>query len=224
MGCGGSSAKVIDAHKAELASAEFSGSFSWSGLASITGTLNAVKVGNAFEVKDVSGAVLLKANHVEGPYMKPGSYYTITDAATGSTVVLIYRTQMMSGPWSSKKEPLVWSVYTATAASEGQQPEATPTGAQMYKHGTFEYNDKEKVYKDANGATVLVVKRFVGPQISNLPTHLLLTGPDKTTAAAVVEDVPWGGDFIGACTFAKGVDPIMAIGLAVTIKHEIPSA
>ena len=48
--------------------------------------------------------------------------------------------------------------------------------------------------------------------------------PDKTTAAAVVEDVPWGGDFIGACTFAKGVDPIMAIGLAVTIKHEIPAA
>ena len=76
----------------------------------------------------------------------------------------------------------------------------------------------------SNAATVLVAKRFVGPQISNAPTHLLLTGPDKATAAAVVEGVPWGGEFIGACTFAKGVDPIMAIGLAVTIKHEIPAA
>ena len=41
MGCGASTAAAVDAHKAELASAEFSGrcSLSWSGLASITGTL-----------------------------------------------------------------------------------------------------------------------------------------------------------------------------------------
>ena len=221
MGCGASTA--VDAHKAELASVEFSGSFSWSGLASITGTLNAVKAGkNAFEVQDLSGAVLLKVHGVDAPYGKAGSHYVITDAATGSTVVLIYRTQ---GNYY-KKEPLLWSVYTATAASEGQQPEAAPTGAQMYKHGTFSLplNGKERVYKDANGATVLVAQRFVGNHISNVPTHCLLTGPDQTTAAAVVEGVPWGGDFIGACTFAKGVDPIMAIGLAVTIKHDHPPA
>jgi len=219
MGCGASTAAAVDAHKAELASAEFSGSLSWSGLASITGTLNAVKASkNAFEVKDSSGAALLKVHGVDAPYGKPGSHYVITDAATGSTVVLIYRTQM-----GNYKNPQLWSVYTATAASAGQQPEAAPTGAQMYKHGTFSIA-KERVYKDANGAAVLVAKRFVGNHVSNVPTHALLTGPDQTTAAAVVEGVPWGGEFIGACTFAKGVDPIMAIGLAVTIKHEMPAA
>ena len=218
MGCGASTA--VDAHKAELASVEFSGSFSWSGLASITGTLNAVKAGkNAFEVKDSSGAALLKVHVVKAPYGKPGCHYVITGAATGSTVVLLYRTQLQM------YKTQLWSVYMATAASAGQQPEAAPTGAQMYKHGTFSLplNGKERVYKDANGATVLVAKRFVGNHVSNVPTHALLTGPGPT-AAAVVEGVPWGGEFIGACTFAKGVDPIMAIGLAVTIKHEIPSA
>ena len=171
MGCA-SSREAIDAHKAQLTSAEFPSSLSWSGLASITGTLNAVKAGkNAFELKAASGAVLLKVHEVKAPYGKPGSHYVITDAATGSTVVLIYRTQT----GYSKEQ---WTVYTATAASEGQQPEATPTGAQMYKHGTFSLF-KERVYRDANGAVVLVAKRFVGPQISNAPTHLLVTGPDK---------------------------------------------
>ena len=169
-------------------------------------------------MKDSSGAALLKVHGVDAPYGKPGSHYVITDAATGGTVVLIYRTQM-----GNYKNPQLWSVYTATAASAGQQPEAAPTGAQMYKHGAFSIA-KERAYKDANGATVLVAKRFVGNHVSNVPTHALLTGPDQATAAAVVEGVPWGGEFIGACTFAKGVDPIMAIGLAVTIKHEIPAA
>ena len=215
MGCGASTA--VNAHKAELASAEFSGSLSWSGLASITGTLNAVKAGkNAFEVKDSLGAALLKVHVVKAPYGKPGCHYVITDAATGSTVVLLYRTQLQM------YKTQLWSVYMATAASAGQQPEAAPTGAQMYKHGTFSIA-KERVYKDANGATVLVAKRFVGNHISNVPTHALLTGPGPT-AAAIVEGVPWGGEFIGACTFAKGVDPIMAIGLAVTIKHDHPPA
>lgn len=208
MGCGGSKA-AIDEHKAALASAEFSGSLSWSGLAPITGTLNAVKAGKTSEVKDTSGAVLLKAEN--GGPGGVGSHTIITDAATGSAVVLIVNTQM--GNYFTRA-PTLWSVYTATATSEGQQPEATPTGAQMYKHGTFssDFGKEGNVYKDANGATVLVVKRFAGEM------NVLLTGPDKATAAAVVEGVPYAGEFVGTCTFAKGVDPIMAIGLATAMK------
>ena len=42
---------------------------------------------------------------------------------------------------------------------------------------------------------------------------ILLNGADRTTAAAVVEGMPYGGAFIGTCTFAKGVDPIIAIAM-----------
>ena len=204
MGCGASNTKKADEHKAALASADFSassGSPSWSGLASITGTLSAVKTGkDTSEVSDTAGAVLLNAD-------TSGGKQVITDPATGTIVLLIVNTQM--GNFFTRK-PTLWSVYSASAASPGQQPETTTTGAMMYKLGYFVsgFNTKEPMtYFDANDQVVLSMKGMAGQ------STILLNGADQTTAAAVVEGMPYGGAFIGTCTFAKGVDPIIAIAM-----------
>ena len=42
---------------------------------------------------------------------------------------------------------------------------------------------------------------------------ILVNGPDGTTAAAVVEGASYVDPLIGTCTFAKGVDPIMALAM-----------
>ena len=202
MGCGSSTAKINE-HKAALASAEFSGTLSWGGLASITGTLSAVKAGKGkAEVKDASGTVLLRAEYLTGE----GT--VVTDPTTGSAVVLIVNTQMGN---LFMKKPTLWSVYTATATSSGQKPEATPAGAQMYRLGTFTsgFNPKKPmVYTDTSGEVVLSLKGFAGSACT------LVNGPDGTMAAAVVEGVSLGFPLIGTCTFAKGVDPIMALAMS----------
>ena len=199
MGCGSSTSKINE-HKAALASAEFSGTLSWGGLASITGTLSGVKAGKGkAALKDASGTVLLEAKDDGGT--------VVTDPTTGSAVVLIVNTQM--GNFFMKK-PTLWSVYTATATSSGQQPEATPAGAQMYRLGTFTsgFNTKKPmVYTDTSGEVVLSMKGMVGSSC------ILVNGPDGTTAAAVVEGASYVDPLIGTCTFAKGVDPIMALAM-----------
>ena len=205
MGCGSSKPK-INAHKAALASAEFSGTLSWGGLASITGTLSGVKAGKGkAQIKDTSGTVLLEAKKDDGR----GA--VVTDPTTGRAVVLIVNTQM--GNFFTRK-PTLWSVYTATATSSGQQPEATPAGAQMYRLGTFTsgFNTKKPmVYTDTSGEVVLSMKGMAGSSC------ILVNGPDGTTAAAVVEGVSnplYTSPLIGTCTFAKGVDPIMALAMS----------
>ena len=199
MGCGSSTSKINE-HKAALASAEFSGTLSWGGLASITGTLSGVKAGKGkAELKDASGTVLLEAKDDGGT--------VVTDPTTGSAVVLIVNTQM--GNFFMNK-PTLWSVYTATATSSGQQPEATPAGAQMYRLGTFTsgFNTKKPmVYTDTSGEVVLSMKGMAGSSC------ILVNGPDGTTAAAVVEGASYVDPLIGTCTFAKGVDPIMALAM-----------
>ena len=199
MGCGSSTVKINE-HKAALASAEFSGTLSWGGLASITGTLSGVKAGKGkAELKDASGTVLLEAKDDGGT--------VVTDPTTGSAVVLIVNTQM--GNFFMNK-PTLWSVYTATATSSGQQPEATPAGAQMYRLGTFTsgFNTKKPmVYTDTSGEVVLSMKGMAGSSC------ILVNGPDGTTAAAVVEGASYVDPLIGTCTFAKGVDPIMALAM-----------
>ena len=204
MGCGSSTVKINE-HKAALASAEFSGTLSWGGLASITGTLVAVKAGKGkSEIKDTSGTVVLRAEY-------GGESTVVTDPTTGSTVVLIVNTQM--GNFFTRK-PTLWSVYTATATSSGQQPEATPAGAQMYRLGTFTsgFNMKKPmVYTDPSGEVVLSIKGFAGGQ-----SNLLVNGPDGITPAAVVEGMSFasGCPLMGTCTFAKGVDPLMALAVS----------
>ena len=205
MGCGSSTAKINE-HKAALASAEFSGTLSWGGLASITGTLVAVKAGKGkSELKDTSGTVVLRAER------DAGGATVVTDPTTGSAVVLIVNTQM--GNFFTRK-PTLWSVYTATATSSGQQPEATPAGAQMYRLGTFTsgFNMKKPmVYTDPSGEVVLSIKGFAGSQ-----SNVLVNGPDGITPAAVVEGMKFGAGcpLMGTCTFAKGVDPLMALAMS----------
>ena len=151
------------------------------------------------EIKDASGTVLLEAKDDGGT--------VVTDPTTGSAVVLIVNTQM--GNFFMKK-PTLWSVYTATATSSGQQPEATPAGAQMYRLGTFTsgFNTKKPmVYTDTSGEVVLSMKGMAGSSC------ILVNGPDGTTAAAVVEGASYVDPLIGTCTFAKGVDPIMALAM-----------
>jgi hypothetical protein len=259
MGCGPSSTIKVDEHKAALASAEFSGPLSWSGLASIgavapqmdiqvpvgamagsqlqvahpqtgqllmvqvppnvpaggtfrvslvppAGTLSAVKTGRETSVvRDAAGAVLLKVD-TSGENFR----IVITDPATGTIVLLIANTTNSQGPWN---------VYSASAVSSGQQPEATPTGAMMYKLGYFvigsEMFTKEPMtYFDTNDQVVLSAKGMAGGWAGD--SSILLNGPDRTTAAAVVEGMPAFGSFIGTCTFAKGVDPIIAIAMSAT--------
>ena len=43
----------------------------------------------------------------------------------------------------------------------------------------------------------------------------MIDGTDGTSPAAVVEGLSAGGEWKGTCTFAKGVDPIVAIIVGV---------
>ena len=193
MGCV-SSKKAVGEHKAALASAEFQGALSWSGLASITGTLAAEKAGNKLtsEVKDSSGAVLLKAELLmpKNCIYRGGETTVITDAATGGTVVQIINTQW--GDFFTNK-PHLWSVTQGDGKQLGTF-KAAPNGTNLPME-----------YLDANGAVVLSVKKFADP--IGTQKNLLLNGPDGT-AAAVVEGlfaVQWHAHRV--LHFRKGCRP-----------------
>jgi hypothetical protein len=200
MGCGASTAGT----KAALASAEFSSKLSWSGISAVTGVLKAVKTGkDAGQLQDTEGTSILNI------VPSGDRAWCFNEPASGTTVVLVCLTQL--GNFFSGKRKSEWTIFTSKdSARTGQPPEATPIGTTMYKFGALSMPLAGPMeYLDPSGAKLFFAKPGNGMFIT------LIDGTDGTSPAAVVEGLAVGGQWKATCTFAKGVDPIIAIIMGV---------
>ena len=135
--------------------------------------------------------------------------WCFNEPASGTTVVLVCLTQLGNFFAGKKSE---WGIWTAEdSAQTGQPPEATPIGASMYKFGALSYGTSSMEYLGPSGA-----KLFFGKVCGRHIT--LIDCTDGTSPAAVVEGLSAGEPVWKAtCTFAKGVDPIVAIIMGVQL-------
>lgn len=197
MGSGSSTAAK---DKAAIASAEFTGPLSWSGLTSVNGAVTVVKTGKGTaSLQDSAGKILLNV-------VQAKEALSFNEPDTGNTVVLVCMTQ--TGNFYTKK-PSLWGLWTAAAVGDAVS-ENTPTGASMYRLGSLKLSPTSTTmeYLDAKDANVLNGKIKSG-------TRATVYGPDGKSPAAVVEGL--SGDprvLKGTCTFAKGVDPIVAFTMS----------
>ena len=201
MGCGASTAGT----KAALASAEFSSKLSWSGISAVTGVLKAIKTGkDAGQLQDTEGTAIL--NIVPSGHRA----WCFNDPASGTTVVLVCLIHIANFFTGKKSE---WSIFTSEdSAQTGQPPEATPIGTTMYKFGALSMSASGPMeYLDPSGAKLFFAKPGNGMFIT------LIDGRDGMSPAAVVEGLAAGGQWKAMCTFAKGVDPIIAIIMGVQV-------
>ena len=233
MGCGGSTAN----EKAlPLAAVEIHGlKQSWDGIASAKffgfggpNVLKCRKVLTESSAKAVSGGQLLDGagtvlldivpygdkapRSALGTNTTPLAQPHCFNTPDGTTVVLFANTK--GGDAHTRKES-EWVIWTAEdAAQTGQPPEATPVGASMYKFGTIKTRTAHAIpeFFDASGTKVMKGedwrRNFDGVRV-------VLQSADGTTPMAKVffvdENHPWKADV----TFAKGVDPIIALCVAV---------
>ena len=219
MGCGNSTAKSNE----KLAAVEIHGlKQSWNGIASakffsepnvlkcrkvLTQSSGKAKAGG--QLLDGAGTVLLDiVPHGDKP---PTTVPYCFNTPDGTTVVLFANTK--GGTAYTRKES-EWVIWTAEdAAQTGQPPEATPVGASMYKFGTIKTRTSDAIpgFFDASGTKVMTAKDWRAEGRN----AVVLQSADGTTPMAKVnfvnEDHPWKADV----TFAKGVDPIIALCVAV---------
>ena len=232
MGCGGSTAN----EKAlPLAAVEIHGlKQSWDGIASAKffgfggpNVLKCRKVLTESSAKAVSGGQLLdgagtalldivpygakpSAADIDRAYMTLPAQHCF-NTPDGTTVVLFSNTK--GGSIYTRKES-EWVIWTAEdAAQTGQPPEATPVGASMYKFGTIKTRTSDAIpeFFDASGTKVMTAKdwRAEGRDA------VVLQSADGTTPMAKVNFLNEGHLWNADVTFAKGVDPIIALCVAV---------
>ena len=236
MGCGNSTAKFNE----ELAAVEINGlKQSWNGIASakffsepnvlqckkvLTESSDKAKVGG--QLLDGAGTVLLDVvpygdkapqSALGGPDTARGATYCF-NTPDGTTVVLFANTK--GGSWKARKES-EWVIWTAEdAAQTGQPPEATPVGASMYKFGTIKTRTSDAIpgFFDASGTKVMTAKdwRAEGRDA------VVLQSADGTTPMAKVIFLYSGILWKAGVTFAKGVDPIIALCVAVAGNSVAP--
>ena len=129
----------------------------------------------------------------------------------GTTVVLFSNTK--GGSILTRKES-EWVIWTAEdAAQTGQPPEATPVGASMYKFGTIKTRTSDAIpgFFDASGTKVMTAKDWRAEGRN----AVVLQSADGTTPMAKVNFLSPGSFWKADVTFAKGVDPIIALCVAV---------
>ena len=210
MGCGGSTAK----EKAAIASAEFDFKQSWKGTLAACRSMSTVENvlvgkmgnGNTGQLQDTAGTVLLDI-------VPSGGKATSFNTPDGKTVVLCANTIMGDFGLRTACE---WVVWTAEDAAQlGLSPEATPTGASMYKFGTIKMKNERVSFFDASDTNVMTTKG----DLSHMAHKVKLYSADGTTLMAMVEDMKEGPlCWKGKVTFAKGVDPIIALCVAAEGK------
>ena len=229
MGCGNSTAKFNE----KFAAVEIHGlKQSWNGIASAKffsepNVLQCKKVLTESSTKAVAGGQLLDSAGTVlldiVPYgAKPSAadidrlYMTLPaqhcfNTPDGTTVVLFANTK--GGDAHTRKES-EWVIWTAEdAAQTGQPPEATPVGSSMYKFGTIKTRTSDAIpeFFDASGTKVMTAKdwRAEGRDA------VVLQSADGTTPMAKVNFLYSGILWKAGVTFAKGVDPIIALCVAV---------
>ena len=229
MGCGNSTAKFNE----KLAAVEIHGlKQSWNGIASakffsepnvlqcrkvLTESSDKAKVGG--QLLDGAGTVLLDVvpygdkapRSALGTNTTPLAQPHCFNTPDGTTVVLFANTK--GGTAYTRKES-EWVIWTAEdAAQTGQPPEATPVGASMYKFGTIKTRTSDAIpeFFDASGTKVMTAKdwRAEGRDA------VVLQSADGTTPMAKVDFLYSGILWKAGVTFAKGVDPIIALCVAV---------
>jgi len=213
MGCGGSTAK----EKAAIASAKFDFKQTWTGIRTARrsmptdeNVLICKKMGKGKgQLQHTDGTVLLDVVPWHGDKATwHGDKATFFNTPDGKTVVLCANT--IKGDLY-ERTACEWVVWTAEDAAQiGQSPEATPTGASMYKFGTIKLKNESVSFFDASATKVMKTKG--GHALGNT---VKLYSADGTIPMAVVEDM-WEGELAweGTVTFAKGVDPIIALCMA----------
>ena len=236
MGCGNSTAKFNE----KLAAVEIHGlKQSWNGIASakffsepnvlkcnkvLTESSVKAKVGG--QLLDGAGTVLLDVvpygdkapqSALGGPDTARGATHCF-NTPDGTTVVLFANTK--GGTAYTRKES-EWVIWTAEdAAQTGQPPEATPVGASMYKFGTIKTRTSDAIpeFFDASGTKVMTAKdwRAEGRDA------VVLQSADGTTPMAKVNFLYSGILWKAGVTFAKGVDPIIALCVAVAGNSVAP--
>ena len=235
MGCGNSTAKFNE----KLAAVEIHGlKQSWNGIASAKffsepNVLQCKKVLTESSAKAVSGGQLLdgagtalldivpygakpSAADIDRAYMTLPAQHCF-NTPDGTTVVLFSNTK--GGSWKDKESE--WAIWTAEdAAQTGQPPEATPVGASMYKFGTIKTRTAHAIpeFFDASGTKVMTAKdwRAEGRDA------VVLQSADGTTPMAKVNFLSPGLFWKADVTFAKGVDPIIALCVAVAGNSVAP--
>ena len=214
MGCGGSTAK----EKAAIASAEFDFKQTWTGIRTASrsmptdeNVLICKKMGKGKgQLQHTDGTVLLDVVPWHGDNATwHGDKATFFNTPDGKTVVLCANTIMGDFTLRTACE---WVVWTAEDAAQlGQSPEATPTGASMYKFGTIKMKKERVEFFDASDTMVMTTKGdlAVGHAAAAKPKKLYSADGRPT---AMVEDMQEGPlCWKGKVTFAKGVDPIIAL-------------
>ena len=238
MGCGNSTAKFNE----KLAAVEIHGlKQSWNGIASAKFfsepnvlkckkvlTESSAKAYTGGKLLDGAGTVLLdivpygatpSAADIDRVYMTLPAQHCF-NTPDGTTVVLFSNTK--GGSWKDKESE--WVIWTAEdAAQTGQPPEATPVGASMYKFGTIKTRTAHAIpeFFDASGTKVMKGvdwrRHFDGVRV-------VLQSADGTTPMAKVTFlITYDGHLWNAdVTFAKGVDPIIALCVAVAGNSVAP--
>ena len=236
MGCGNSTAKFNE----KFAAVEIHGlKQSWNGIASAKffsepNVLKCKKVLTESSTKAVAGGQLLDSAGTVlldiVPYgAKPSAadidrlYMTLPaqhcfNTPDGTTVVLFSNTKGGSVKDKDKSEWVIWTAEDA--AQTGQPPEATPVGSSMYKFGTIKTRTSDAIpeFFDASGTKVMTPKDWRAEGRN----AVVLQSADGTTPMAKVnflkEPYLWNADV----AFAKGVDPIIALCVAVAGNSVAP--
>jgi len=159
------------------------------------------------KLQDAAGTVLLDVvphgNKMNGPYC--------FNTPDGKTVVLFANTKGGDNYHRGNSEYVIWTA--ADAAESGKPPEATPTGASMFKFGTIKTTSSgAPEFFDASNTKVMTVKDWRPSGRENVVVY----SADGTSAMAVVEGMHTGSPptWKGDVTFATGVDPIIALCMA----------
>ena len=219
MGCGGSTGFANE--KATIAGLDIHGyKQAWNGM-SVSGgnVLKCKKVlarapaRSGGKLQDAAGTVLLDVvphgNKRDGPYC--------FNTPDGKTVVLFANTKGGDRYHRGNSEYVIWTA--ADAAESGKPPEATPTGASMFKFGTIKTNSSgAPAFFDASDTKVMIAKDWRDDGLQSV----VLYSADGTTPLAVVEGMQGCPPCATAkgppvtVSFAKGVDPIVALCVAWT--------
>ena len=214
MGCAGSTA--IAKEKAAIVSLEINGlKQAWNAI-SVSGGGNVLKCEKVLaraparsgaKLRNAAGQVLLDIVPHGNKMTEPYCFNT----PEGKTVVLFANTGG-GDVWSRCNS--IWVIWTAEdAAQTGQPPEATPTGASMFKFGTIKTTSSgAPEFFDASNTKVMTVKDWRPSGRENVVVY----SADGTSAMAVVEGMHTGSPptWKGDVTFATGVDPIIALCMA----------
>eukprot|EP00927_Polykrikos_kofoidii_P055752 TRINITY_DN49970_c0_g1_i1.p1 TRINITY_DN49970_c0_g1~~TRINITY_DN49970_c0_g1_i1.p1 ORF type:complete len:209 (-),score=24.47 TRINITY_DN49970_c0_g1_i1:9-635(-) len=200
MGCCGSSEKM-NILKTQLAMQDFSSSQGKQGLvydfAEISGELRLNPISKKEASIEVGDQVVLRM-------VESKTAVSFDEPTSGESVVLI---------WGPDLHPLTLSWEVWSAKSNGGQPAPAPNGQSMYKWGSFTKSTMSNFdpvkYVDAAGSPVL--SAILQSQMSYA---CAIYGPDGSTPAATLEGMTMNKLNRGLLTFAKGVDPIMALASA----------